>query len=1097
VIAANYGKLPLAFEPNDGQSGQRADFVSRGRGYTLFLSGGEAVMSLRKPLAVGGQQSAKARLSARTPNSESRTPDVLRMKLVGANTRAAVKGTDQLPGVTNYYIGNDPKQWRTGVPNYGKVHYDDVYPGIDLVYYGNQRQLEYDFVVAPGADPRAIALSFEGPKSEKRSTKIDAKGDLVIKAEAGEVRFHKPVVYQELLGAGRRQPVEGSFKLLAENRVSFEVGSYDQTRPLVIDPLLSYATYLGGDSFDMAADIKVDGAGNAYVVGTAGSSNFTTTTGPAYAGGFSDVFVAKINPAGTAFVYSTFVGGDGGEDGNGLAVDALGGVIATGATDSTNFPMGTPVAGGTDAFIFKLDPDGALEGSRIFGGTGQDGSSRVVIDANENIYFTGPTTSTDLSILNGFQTACSSCTTNSTYDAFVAVFGGTGPSAPQLIYSSYLGGDSEDYPHGIALDSTGKVYVVGSTDSTDFPTNPPDGDPDSGIASDAFITVMDPTQSGADSLLASYYLGDASADYGYGVAVDSSDKVYVVGHTDAPMGFVAAPGFKTDNAGGLDIYVAKFDPATATAVYGTFIGGSMAEQATGIAAGSDGSAYVTGFTFSSSDFPLNGAVDNTFGSGSNTAFVAKIDPTGQLNYPFSSYVGGDGGEVGQSVAVDASGNIYVVGVTNSTNFPGTSGKLQPSCGDGGCLFGDGFVAKIQVTAVSGPQLTATPGALAFGNVATGSTSAKVVQITNTGSAALDLSSIAISGTDAASFALAASTTCTASTSLGPNESCSIGVEFSPTAEQAYSATLDVGSNDPNAAITPIDLTGTGIASAAAIDVSPAALDFGSALVGSNIDYPVEVTNTGTENLIISAIMVGGADAANFTAPAAGSTCSVGAPIAPDGICQIVVVFHSTDTRTFNGTLTIESNAANAPSASGPLTGKGFDITFNPPQGGSTSATVAAGGTGVIDLLIGGTPGASGTAALTCTENIPNAFCGVTPSSVTLNDTTPSSVKVTLVTLNEGSTMPISAPSRPQSMPPSWVGMLVLGLMLGIVALPQRRTRLAMAGAMLLVLMWTSCVGNSPRAPTPRITPAGTYNVTVNATVNGVTKSQMVTFTVTP
>jgi len=375
-----------------GQSDARVKFLSRGSGYTLFLTSSEAVLLLQKGAPSGGsvKQHGRVRIDGPVPPQNLNREDdaktksaVLRIGLVGANPAPQLTGFDELPGKANYFIGNDPKKWRTDVPTYAKVKYHAVYPGVDLVYYGNQRQLEHDFIVAPGADPGLISLRLEGAKK----LSLDSHGDLILKTQNGEVRFQKPVVYQEVDGA--RQEIDGGFKLKDKNRVGFEVATYDVTKPLVVDPTLTYSTYIGGSgNGDFGSGIAADSAGNAYVTGTTNSTDFPTSAGafqPMNKGPY-DVFVAKVNSAGSALVYSTYLGGSGSEGTTGpvtlgIAVDSAGNAYITGgtsSTDSTDFPttagaFQTTYAGGRDSFVTKLNASGStLVYSTYLGGSLDD-----------------------------------------------------------------------------------------------------------------------------------------------------------------------------------------------------------------------------------------------------------------------------------------------------------------------------------------------------------------------------------------------------------------------------------------------------------------------------------------------------------------------------------------------------------------------------------------------------------------------------------------------------------------------------------------------------------------------------------------------------
>src|SRR5947209_1276856 len=398
-VSEAYGKLPLHFEANQGQTDPGVKFLSRGRGYTLFLTGrGEAVMLLGKPAPMYDRLESAALLrAAAKPPPEPATPAaVVRMNLIGASKSPRVEGLEESPGKANYFIGNDPKMWRTNVPMYAKVKVQGVYPGVDLVYYGNQRKLEYDFIVAPGADPGSITMVVEG--AERPS--LNGQGDLVLAIEDREVRFQKPVVYQEVDGV--RREISGSYKLKSAHQVGFQVGAYDGSLPLIIDPALSYSTYLGGSGTDQGLGIAVDSGGYAYVTGFTISTNFPTTPGAfqTTSGGGFHAFVTKLNPTGSALVYSTYLGGSSNDQGRGIAVDPGGHAYATGATFSTNFPttpgaLQTTYGGGGDAFVTKLNPTGTgLVYSTYLGGSNDDQGLGIAVDSSGHAYVTGSTTST-------------------------------------------------------------------------------------------------------------------------------------------------------------------------------------------------------------------------------------------------------------------------------------------------------------------------------------------------------------------------------------------------------------------------------------------------------------------------------------------------------------------------------------------------------------------------------------------------------------------------------------------------------------------------------------------------------------------------------
>src|SRR5437773_487076 len=417
-VSQSYGKLPLHFEANQGQTRQDVRFLARGAGYSLYLTAGEAVLVLTKP-----NPDAK-RDARRTPERRGTqprgTPVVVRMSLVGAAPKPLVSGLDELPGKANYLIGKDPAKWRTNVPTYAKVHYRAVYPGIDLVYYGNQRQLEYDFMVAPGADPNRIVLGFQGAER----LEINAECELVLHAAVEVIRQRVPVIYQEINGV--RTKIEGRYVLKDAHRVGFQVAAYDQNRPLVIDPTLVYATYLGSSGWDYGSGIAVDAAGSAYVTGSTSSADFPTANAlQAAKAGFQNAFVTKLNPTGSALVYSTYLGGSGGDGGTGIAVDTAGSAYVTGATSSIDFPTVNPLqaayGGDGDAFVSKLDAAGsALLSSTYLGGSGADAGYGIAVDTLGNAYVTGETRSTDFPTTPGaIQTTYSGGCVNGVVATFV------------------------------------------------------------------------------------------------------------------------------------------------------------------------------------------------------------------------------------------------------------------------------------------------------------------------------------------------------------------------------------------------------------------------------------------------------------------------------------------------------------------------------------------------------------------------------------------------------------------------------------------------------------------------------------------------------
>jgi hypothetical protein len=725
-VAEAYGKVPLAFEVNQGQTDKAVQFFGRGNGYSVFLTPTASVLTLHAP--ADADERGQLRSAPETPRA--RQSAVLRMALLGSNPKATAIGVEELPGKSNYFIGNDPKQWRTNVPNYGKVRFADVYRGVDLVYYGNQRQLEYDFVVAPGADPSAITLAFAGAER----LKIDAEGELALQTGVGEVRWHKPVIYQEV--GGVRQTVSGRYVSKGESAVGFEVASYDPRQSLVIDPTLVYSTYLGGSGDDDALGIAIDVSGNAYVTGSTQSATFPTLNPLPYPlhgsslSGPEDAFVTKLDPAGSVVLYSTYLGGPGNDVGNAIAVDEGGHAYVTGTTDS-GFPTTpgqlTVLQGGQDAFVTKLNSAGnGLIYSTYLGGSGNDVGLAIAVDrAYGNAFVTGTTTSTNLptspfAVQRTFGGGQS--------DAFVAALGSSGYPGT---YITYLGGSGLEGASfaGIAIDSNDNVYVTGTTYSTNFP-----------VTSGAFQTTLSGT---ADAFVArlngsltvlvySTLLGGNGFDTGNAIAVDAFDYAYVTGQTNSTnfptslTAFQSAPGGNGNN----DAFVAKLNPQGTALTYSTYLGGSGQENGTAIAVDAHGNAYVTGGT-SSNDFPITfDAFQPAYGGGFGDAFVTKVNADGSA-LDYSTFLGGSSNDGGTGIVIDGSGNAFVSGGTGGAGFPTTASAFQIVPGGGN----DAFVAKISDS--GGPASPLPPTLVkvfAPSTVAVGTTTTLTFTLSNPNSA---------------------------------------------------------------------------------------------------------------------------------------------------------------------------------------------------------------------------------------------------------------------------------------------------------------------------------------------------------------------------
>jgi hypothetical protein len=677
--ASQYGQLPLAFEPNVGQVSGPIDFLTHGNGYSLYLNHGQAELVLQSAIA-----------STATGGSilQAATAETLGISFVGTNPVPAGSGVNRLPGITNYFIGNDPSKWHTNIPTYSQVAYQDIYAGINELVYGNQGQLEYDLVVNPGASPGVIRFAVAGTMS----TTIDSQGNLVLHTPGGDVVERAPIVYQQM--GNVRRSVAGRFVLENQQQVGFAVGAYDASQPLVIDPVLSYSTYLGlygGFAGGAAAnDIAVDSSGEAYVVGEAVSSLFPTANAVHVFVPGADAYVAKLNAAGTGLIYATFLGSS--AIANSVAVDAAGDAYVTGWTSATNFPTVNPAqpgskGGGDEAFVAELNAAGStLIYSTYLGGSAVDRGQGIAVDGAGDAFVTGKTSSSDFPTVNAVQPANRSTQDN----AFVTKFSAGG----SISYSTYLGGSGSDSGNGIGVDAAGNAIITGVVTSTDFPTvNAIQTHLTLGSA--GFVTKLNP----AGSFLYSTYLGPATG--GAAVAVDAAGNAYVTGI--ALNGFPTTFAFQPISGLGGGVFVSKINASGTALAYSTYTGNSDA-QPFAIAVDVEGDAYVTGNAGGGSAFPTANALQPV--NKLANAFVAELNPLGN-GFVYSTYLGGTSyvDEAGRGIAVDTAGNTYVAGTTGASDFP-TVMPIQSSYAGGGGLAYTGFVAKIANHTWQGQDISA-------------------------------------------------------------------------------------------------------------------------------------------------------------------------------------------------------------------------------------------------------------------------------------------------------------------------------------------------------------------------------------------------------
>jgi len=726
--AENFGRAALSFERNLGQSDARVKFVARGPGYGIFLTSTDAVLVLStrdadaNPDKLGGikgyTRSNKMAASSGSPLTQ-RTGEVLRLELEGARSGGQPSGESRLPAVANYFLGKDPTQWRRNVPTYSRVRYAGVYDGIDLLYHGDHGELEYDFAVAPLADPGRIKLHFAGAAA----LRLTPEGDLRVIGREGEIVFRKPVVYQET--KGDRTPVQGSFSLAGDETVRFKIGPYDTARPLIIDPVLVYSTYLGGTAWEAANAVAVDSAGDAFVAGETCSADFPATT-DAYQQtirltGACTAFVSKISPYGTGLVYSTYLGGTGGDRANAIAIDSLGNAYVAGLTNSSDFP----VAGGafqqqnngagnktSNGFVAELNDQGsALVYSTYLGGSGTvdangdfqgDAVNAIRLDSDGNAYVAGSTYSSNFPVTSGAFQQTNRDLANSVSSGFVSKLNAQGSA---LLYSTYLGGSGActfdqtygnetcvgDAANAIALDGSGNAYVAGSAASTDFPTTNGTTNPNNTANFTYCVESRGPYPD---------YCLDETDDNGYAAAAGYASIV-------SPDGSKLLFSSYLGGSGTCQVLSSCDD--TFGACWQT-LAGCYGDSVSSIALGPSGTIFLAGQSFST-NFPVSrGAYqkNNTAAPGAaSNAFVTKYDPKGS-RILYSTYLGGSGscdsssvcsGDQANSIAVDASGNAYVTGTTASPDFPTYKG-FQRTNKSKSTVLSNAFISVLNASATA-------------------------------------------------------------------------------------------------------------------------------------------------------------------------------------------------------------------------------------------------------------------------------------------------------------------------------------------------------------------------------------------------------------
>lgn len=1064
----DYDKLPLTFEINQGQANPCVRFLSHGHGYTAYLTSQGLSLALRP--------SHEAASPTGVMQGNRKTRHTVELKLVGSVKTAAVLGEDPQPGRVNYFLGNNPAQWRIDVPTYGAVRYKNIYRGIDLLYYGNHQQLEYDFEIHPGGDPQEIELEIRGANE----ITLDPAQNLILTVGNDRLTFASPVVYQVV--HSQRVPVKGGYVLKDSTHVAFRVAEYDSSNNLIVDPVLIYSTYLGGSGVESPQGVAVDSLGNAYIAGFTDSADFPLTTAGSLANGNPHVFVAKLDATGSNLIFADYIGGSSQDFGYAIALDATNNIWLAGSTSSSDFPVvdayqGT-FPGGFNGFLTKVSADGSsLLYSTYLGGNGADFPAGIALDATQNIIVGGYTSSTNFPVANAYQSTPSANQAGMYGNyGFITKFTPTGSA---LVFSTYLGGGSTTpvncgpapcWPSpisnvsGIAVDQAGNIYAGGYTDTDNLPVTSGAYQTTNTSGQGAFVGFLSKFGGSGSIQYSTYFYGSQFTTVN-AVAVDSSGSAFVTGEgisdgtfplTTTSICDPAVSGLACDYG-----FVTKFDPTGSSLIYSTFLGANNSAIPRSIVLDASDDAYV-----------LSGSANNSYATvnamepynGGNELLLVKLDPTGTSQL-WATYLGGSLDDYPSGIATDPSGNLYISGSTDSTDLPVTPGAFQQG------LAGnfDAFVMKIGPA--SAPAVTFGANSLQFGSQTIGSTTAQSISVRNMGSAPLTIGSITVTGD------FLETDNCTPSVSAAG--SCSLSIAFTPTAAGLRSGALTMA-DDAAGSPHVVGLSGFGLGAMATPNSQN--LTFPATIVGtSSSQQIVMLSNNGNQTLNVSSVSVSGDFSQTNRCPAA---------LAAGSSCSINVTFTPTASGTRNGSLTFTDNAANSPQTV-PLSGMGSDFGLSTSL---TSITVRSGSTAAYQLTVSSIGGAFPNAVnLSCGALPAGATCSFSPTSITPGGNG-GVANLNISTGSRGSALLQQLRPSISTYLAFWLPFPGLTLFGTVLTKPKRRQRklgwLLLCAIFALLLILPACAGGTGIAPQGSGTPTGAYTITVIGTSGSLQHSLM-------